>query len=416
MINNLKIIYDSIHKSIGIPKHILPVISEKVFQRLTGVKQLGLTYLVFPGAMHTRFEHSIGTYHLSTRVSQEINISEHDALTLQYSSLLHDSGHGPFSHTFDMILKNFYKTNHVEISSKIILGDILYKGENNIPYTMEKNDVSPKEVVNILKGENLKEEKKYLHEIIDGEADIDQIDYLLRDSYHTGVALGSIDHERLIKSFEIFNGHLVVGKKGINAAEGLTVGRNLMYSSVYFHKTVRIAEVMLERAIELKLLSLNNLEDIYLYDDAELIQWLMQSEGISRELAERIRFRKLYKKVVIIEELENLHKILPFFSEMYKQVNKKIEFENELSLKWTGKPYKVFIDIPEIETDSLKSDKIKGIKIVKDNQLLLLKNISPICEAISKKSLVPYKIMVICEEKYKENVKKEFDKLLTNIG
>jgi len=410
-----KIIYDSIHKSIGIPKHIQLVISEKVFQRLTWVKQLGLTYLVFPGAMHTRFEHSIGTYHLSTRVSQELNIDEHDALTLQYSSLLHDSGHGPFSHTFDTILKNFYKTNHVEISSKIILGDILYKGENNIPYTMEKNNVSPKEVVNILKGENLKEEKKYLHDIIDGEADIDQIDYLLRDSYHTGVALGSIDHERLIKSFEIFNGHLVVGKKGINAAEGLTVGRNLMYSSVYFHKTVRIAEVMLERAIELKLLSLSDLEDISLYDDAELIQWLMKPEGISKELAERIRFRKLYKKAVIIEELKN-DNILPFFSEMYKQANKKIEFENELSLKWTGKPYKVFIDIPEMEMGSLKSDKIKGIKIVKDNQLLLLKNISPICEAISKKSLVPYKIMAITEEKYKEDVKNEFEKLLKKIG
>ena len=255
--NNNKIIRDSIHGNIKLDTFFIKLLNSPELQRLYNIKQLGFAHLVFPGAHHSRLEHSLGAYYIASEISKAVNLNEEERDIIKCAALLHDVGHGPFSHTLETIIQNSLNLNHVELTKRIIFGkyDILQSEEKNfITYPqlceiLDKEGIDKNLLSNIIIGKNTN--KSYLVEILNSAIDADQIDYLIRDAFYTGVAYGIIDLQRFLQTLVIFNDKLVVHKKGVGVIENILMARNLMYSSVYFHKTVRITELMLLKSIEM---------------------------------------------------------------------------------------------------------------------------------------------------------------------
>jgi len=232
--NKLKIFNDPIYGFIHInDERIFDVIEHPFFQRLRRINQLGLTYLVYPGAIHTRFQHSMGSMYLMKTALQSlkekgIKISNEEFLSAQLAILLHDVGHGPFSHTLEFnILK---ETSHEEMGlllSEEINSDL--NGHLAMAISIIKNEYP----------------KKFLHQLLSSQLDMDRLDYLKRDSYFTGVNEGVIGTDRLIKMINVFQDQIVVESKGIYSVEKFLVARRIMYWQVYLHKTVLGAEQLL---------------------------------------------------------------------------------------------------------------------------------------------------------------------------
>lgn len=244
--NKKKIINDPVYGFISIPKEIIfDIIEHPFFQRLRRIKQLGLTHVVYPGALHTRFHHVIGAMHLMSqainvirRKGHEITPAEENGVLL--AILLHDIGHGPFSHALEHDIVT--GVSHEDISEFFMerLSEE-FNGELDLAISIFNNSYP----------------KKFLHQLVSSQLDMDRMDYLNRDSFYTGVSEGVIGSERIIEMFNVSNGELVLEEKGIYSIEKFIVARRLMYWQVYLHKTVVSAELMLimvlRRAKELSL-------------------------------------------------------------------------------------------------------------------------------------------------------------------
>ncbi len=237
--NKLKIFNDPIYGFITIPNsQIFDLIEHKYFQRLRRITQMGLSYLVYPGANHTRFHHAIGCMHLMQKAInvlrfKEVTISEEEEQALYSAILLHDIGHGPFSHAMEHSIVN--GVSHEEIS--LLFMEKLNK-EFNGSLTL---------AIKIFKGEY---ERPFLCELISSQLDMDRADYLKRDSFYTGVAEGNVNSERLITMLNVENDRLVVEEKGIYSVEKFLVARRFMYWQVYLHKTGLVAEQLLTRVLK----------------------------------------------------------------------------------------------------------------------------------------------------------------------
>ena len=236
--NKKKIINDPVYGFINVPNALLfDLIEHPFFQRMHRIKQLGLTYYVYPGAIHTRFHHAIGAMHLmqlalDSLKSKGHEITEEECNSTMIAILLHDIGHGPFSHALEhSIVKGL---NHESVS--LMFMEKLNK-EFNGQLSMAIAIFSDKYP------------KKFLHQLVSGQLDIDRLDYLNRDSFFTGVAEGVVSADRIIKMLEVVDDNLVVHEKGIYSIEKFIVARRLMYWQVYLHKTVLSAEKMLENIL-----------------------------------------------------------------------------------------------------------------------------------------------------------------------
>lgn len=230
-----KIFSDPIHGFITVPKGIiLRLIDHPYVQRLRRIRQLGLGYLVFPAAEHSRFSHAIGALELCQRVlknliEKDTTISDAEIRGTLIAILLHDVGHGPFSHTLEHTLIDDF--NHEQMSLKI-MHELNRQFEGELSTTIEIfTDQYP---------------KKFLHQLISSQLDIDRLDYLKRDSFFTGVSEGSVGINRILKTMRVFNGNVVIEKKGIYAIENYILSRRLMYMQVYLHKTVLSADSLLK--------------------------------------------------------------------------------------------------------------------------------------------------------------------------
>ncbi len=243
-INMFKIIQDPIWGPIEVKPEFLQIIDTKEFQRLHWIAQLGLCHMVFPGATHTRFQHSLGTMYIAEKMGEKLN-SKHMS-ELKAAALLHDIGHFPFSHSFESFFKEKYGISHESVSIDIISGR---EGSGQIKEIMEKHHIDPDTVVSILakSGEFPLEER-----IVSGPIDSDEIDYLARDSYFTGVNLLPFDFRRIVSVLMTDGESIFIEQKGIPAIESLLISRFLMYKSVYFHKTVRIIQKMVSRAVDME--------------------------------------------------------------------------------------------------------------------------------------------------------------------
>lgn len=231
-----KIFSDPVHGFITIPKGIiLKLIDHPYIQRLRRIRQLGLGYLVFPAAEHSRFSHAIGALELGQRVlknlrEKDTTISDAEVTGTLIAILLHDSGHGPLSHTLEHTL--IEGVNHEILSLKIMEQlNREYDGELSTAIEIFQ-DRYP---------------KKFLHQLISSQLDMDRLDYLKRDSFFTGVSEGSVGINRILKTMRVLNGNIVIEKKGIYAVENYILSRRLMYMQVYLHKTVLSADTLIRK-------------------------------------------------------------------------------------------------------------------------------------------------------------------------
>jgi hypothetical protein len=234
-----KIINDPVYGFITIDDPLIfEIISHPYYQRLRRIKQMALAYMVYPGAVHTRLHHSLGAYHLMTLAlaelsSKGIDITEEEKTSAKIAILLHDIGHGPFSHALEHVL--IEHMHHEELS--LMLMKKLDKEFNG----------ALKMAIDIF---THRYPKKFLHQLVSGQLDVDRMDYLTRDSFFTGVSEGVIGYDRIIKMLTVHEGELMVEEKAIYSIEKFLVARRLMYWQVYLHKTVLSAEMMLVRILE----------------------------------------------------------------------------------------------------------------------------------------------------------------------
>jgi hypothetical protein len=234
-----KIINDPVYGFITIDDElILDLIAHPYYQRLRRIHQMAMAHLVYPGAVHSRLHHSLGAYHLMRCALQEliskgVEITEQEQQAAKIAILLHDIGHGPFSHALEHELVE--GMHHEEISLLIIKElNKQFGGKLQMALDIFTNNYP----------------KKFLYQLVSGQLDVDRMDYLTRDSFFTGVIEGAIGYDRILKMFTVHHGELMVEEKGIYSIEKFLVARRLMYWQVYLHKTVLSAEQMLKRIIK----------------------------------------------------------------------------------------------------------------------------------------------------------------------
>ncbi len=371
--NKLKILNDPIYGFITIPNELIyDLIEHSYFQRLRRISQMGLSYLVYPGAHHTRFHHAIGCMHLMQKTihtlrSKGVVISEEEAVALSIAILLHDIGHGPFSHALEHSIVD--GISHEEIS-------LFFMRALN-----EEFDGKLTLAIEIFEGKN---SRKFLHQLISSQLDMDRLDYLKRDSFYTGVAEGNINSERLIAMLNVVNDELVVEEKGIYSAEKFIVGRRLMYWQVYLHKTGLVAEKMLvnllKRANELSKrgvslpaskafthflkneitednFDINTLEIFARLDDYDVLSaikdWISHEDKVLSSLSEMIINRQLLKI-----QLGNAESSEFDFEKILKEKKEALQLTDEEA------PYFIFKD--SVQNQAYDSSKSK-INIVYKN-------------------------------------------------
>jgi len=279
-----KQIKDPVHGYIEVPTPLVPLLDTEAVQRLRYIKQLGFVYLVYPGANHTRFEHSLGTMHLASLLARQLDLSKDDTLLVCTAALLHDIGHGPFSHASEKLRAEYGPFSHDEIGPFLITPEI-----SDI---LEENGTDPKEIAGIVAGNHR------LAEIIHGDLDVDRMDYLLRDAHYTGVPYGNLDAGRLIQSLVFTGDGLAIKESGIAAAESLLIARTLMGPSVYYHHVGRITEEMFLLAGRSHFAD-STPDSFMRMDDVTGTTLLMNSPSpVSKEMMHRIWRRDLYKRAV----------------------------------------------------------------------------------------------------------------------
>lgn len=255
-----KIINDPVYGFITIEdEFIYKIISHPFYQRLRRIHQMAMALLVYPGAVHTRLHHSLGAYHLMCNAIHELKskgvvITPGEEQAVKIAILLHDIGHGPYSHALEKIL--IKDASHEKISLLLMQKmNHQFEGKLQMAIDIFTNKYS----------------KKFLHQLVSGQLDMDRMDYLIRDSFFTGVSEGVIGYDRIIKMLTVHNGELMVEEKGIHSIEKFLVSRRFMYWQVYLHKTVLSAEKMLvkiiERAREIKAKSPSKVFNIFLNEE-----------------------------------------------------------------------------------------------------------------------------------------------------
>ncbi len=274
---------DPIHGSIVLEDWVVPIIDHAEFQRLRRVGQLGTAHLVYPGAHHRRFEHSLGAYHLAGELAKALGLAEAERKTVQAGALLHDVGHGPFSHAFEELFiadGDRHEQTSVDLVRWGPLGDLLRQG-----------GLDPVAVSELVLG------RGELAKLVSGPIDADRMDYLLRDAHYTGVK-SSVDPDRLMRVLTRHDEHgVVLNEAGILSAESLLAMRFLMYPAVYLHHTVRASESMLQAAIMAAVeQEAFTLKEVSRETDDGLLARLRAAGGVAAELTLRLDRRRLYKR------------------------------------------------------------------------------------------------------------------------
>ncbi|MCD6189628.1 MAG: HD domain-containing protein [Thermococcus sp.] len=411
-----KIIHDPLHGSMKIKGLILELVKTPEFQRLRGIKQLGLAYLVFPGANHTRFEHSLGTYYVSKRLGEEVELDEYERTLLQVGALLHDIGHGPFSHTFEQIYKHYVKEyDHMHLGQNLILGKVdIIEGEVEdrrlIPEILDEYGIEPKEVADLVLGRC---HKRYLGQAIHGDVDVDQLDYLMRDAHYTGVAHGIVDFERILKTLKIHEDELLVDEKGVEAVEGMMVARSLMYSRVYFHHTVKIAEGMLTRALEFALEE-DHLWDFWRMNDCRVLVELEDLEGYPSEIVKRIKYRDLFKGAVLASADELSTEEKREFLNAYRNIKKRQDIERRLADAVGAREGEVIIEF-SIADLMLSEPRLKSTEIgvlLHDGNIQPLTKVTPLANALKRRQTPRWAVLIASPSKYVEEIRRIWKKVI----
>ncbi|MBN2478108.1 HD domain-containing protein [Candidatus Micrarchaeota archaeon] len=360
------IIKDEIHGNIEFTELEKGIIDTEEFQRLRRIKQLAMTNLVYPSATHTRFEHAIGTLHLSSLICEKLGINGEEKEKIRLYALLHDIGHVAFSHETEKILSN-------------VMGSHEFIGAKKITDT-EIADVigaqyEPEEIIEI--------SKKPFGQIVSSDIGSDRMDYLQRDAHNTGVAYGIIDIDRIIHTVFFEDGILGIKNSGLEAAESLLIGRFLMFSTVYMHPTVRIASAMLQSALLFAIDSGDiQPEEVLNLSDDEVLMRLISSRNENAG----IMGRRLIKR--------DLMKVAYSF-ELSPETEEKIE---ELELAAAETAPETILDMP------VQISKPVSIMVKTENEMKKLDELSELVNSLKYAEEKRKKVLVLCNRENREDV------------
>ena len=374
-------IIDPIHDFIRVYEHELSIIDNPIFQRLRRIRQLSGAHLTYPAAQHTRFEHSLGVMHIAGQAGAtlaEKGVLQTDNIEiLRLAALLHDIGHGPFSHLFEEIIQE-KKISHEDFGKQIIL-------KSEIGDNLSKNGFDKKLITKIAFGNS---KFQYLNEIVSGALSADMMDYLLRDGYFTGAEHAKIDHKRITQSLDVHKKKLALERSALYSFESMMHSRYQMFKAVYFHKTVRAAEVMLLEALRLSDDEFGftnfNLDEYVNLTDEYVLSNLISSNSSklnrAKKLAQDYQNRKLLKCV--------FERILTSRSNLKK--TKTEELRMQISRKSKVNESEIFVDssvTPSIPLAPSKNESKSIILITNENGKSWAKNMPiseiPVVSAIS---------------------------------
>ncbi len=388
----MKTIKDPVHGDIQVSPEILHLLDSHYLQRLRYIRQLGFSFLVYPGAQHTRFEHSLGTMHLAGLLADHIELSGPEKLLVTASALLHDIGHGPFSHAAEGLIMEILHREHTEILD-------LLKGPE-LSTILQKIGLLPDDVYEMISGTHP------LGSIIHGDLDVDRMDYLLRDAHYTGTPYGTVDALRLIRSTNLVDGKITLHESGIQAAESLLIARTLMRPAVYYHHVSRIGEKMFSAALyaHIKPDMENRLKDLYMADDSACMQTLLQSDiKTARNFIKDLYERKLYKRVLYAG-----HEEAAKFRQPDNSIIREHEIATEIAEKAGVSPDKVLVDIPAYPKDMWMEVQVQG-----KNQLIPLEDVSPLITTLNETRRRQWMIGVYaqkdCKTQIREAAREVFD-------
>lgn len=350
-------IVDPIHDFIRIYEPEIKVIDTPVFQRLRRIRQLAGAHLVYPSAQHSRFEHSLGVMHIAGQAAGVLKdkgfLNLDDVADLRLGGLLHDVGHGPFSHLFEEVLQKKKKITHEEIGKKLIL-------QTEIGDFLSDSGFDKKFLTQLAFGIS---KHQFMNEIISGGLSADMMDYLPRDGYFTGAEHAKIDFKRIVQSLGVYDKKLSLDRSSLYSFESMMISRYQMFKAVYFHKTVRSAEVMLLESMsladnELEFTSYDLEKYIQLTDEfviSKLISLPQKSSDLKRasKLAKDYQNRRLLKCV--------FEKIL---TRKEKLGTKSPEIKKEISKKSKVDESEIFIDISTTPTIPLTPSKKESQSII----------------------------------------------------
>jgi HD superfamily phosphohydrolase len=338
-------IKDPVHGYVYITEEEKEIIDSYPVQRLHRLRQLAGAEFVYPGANHTRFEHSIGVMHLASRVAENPNISQYigedEAKMVRIAGLLHDVGHGPFSHVFEQLLDKELNQTHEDITQWIVKN-----GE--LKDMLKRMGHKPEDVGKLAVGKLHKPGKAFLDQIISSAVDVDKQDFIVRDTYHTGAEYGFIDIFRLIHTLDVLEGDLAVDIGALSALESLIIARIESFKSIYFHRVGRAAQIMLAMAMEkandeLGLTSFKTPEEYLAMDDYTV--WTMlknckKSNRIIRNLERRKMLKCAYERTFYEKDkvVSNL------FS---REANRK-QLQTDIAREAKVETESVIIDVPTV--------------------------------------------------------------------
>jgi HD superfamily phosphohydrolase len=342
-------IRDPIHGYIKITKEERELIDSIFVQRLRRIHQLAGAYLVYPGGMHTRFEHVLGTMHVAGLIGQSVagkaGLRDDDIQELRIAALLHDVGHGPFSHLFEEVLSEKTDLSHEDISQRIV-------SESDIADVLRRNGYQPSKMSQLCVGKS--KGQPFLNQVIAGGLSADMMDYLLRDTYFTGVEYGKVDIQRVIDSLGVSNdGHLMLERAALYAFEALLIARYEMFKAVYFHRTVRAAELMLAHSMtladkELRLTDLSRIDRVLRLTDEVVLQQLADLEPHTPELKMAQKLAANYMQRRLVKCV--FEKVMQRKDRTIQRIFSKKRFRDELAsdiAQSAGvKPEHIYVDVP----------------------------------------------------------------------
>lgn len=372
------ILKDPLYGFINIDAPFDDLIETEYFQRLRNIKQLGQSYLIYPSANHSRFEHSIGAFYLAKKFTEKLKMEYKNEFIA--AALLHDIGHYPFSHAIEKYIEMLNGVKHENQTLNLIkntrIADILKKRKLNIGVIRD-----------LILGKG-----KY-GKLISGEIDVDRLDYLKRDSYYTGVAYGVIEIDVILKSISMKEKNYIADIKYLPAFESILISRYLMYSMVYMHHKTVIANAMLRAAFmeafkEGEIL----IDDLFKYDDVDFIGILRNSRSAASKIIHQVAMRNFYEEAIIFkkDDLDDLERL--------KNLKAIIEAEKNIAAELGIKNYELLINI-------LNFPKTRKSEILINPSGQNLEKISPIVKSLNGAEWNHWFIGVYCPKHCLKKVK-----------
>lgn len=382
-------IRDSLHGYIQLDREEKDIVDSPEMQRLRRIRQLGLSSLVYPSATHTRFQHSLGVMYLAGEFAESLDLDEERRKELRIAGLLHDSGHGPFSHASELVAEK-EGISHEKLSCQVVdrLED-LYSAD-------------PRRIKKIIQGE------LEIGQVVAGDIDADRMDYLLRDAHSSGLEHGNIDISTVIRLAQIDSRRLVFDYKAVQALESLFTARFHMIKSLYKHHASQIAEKMLQRSLENWLEQKHSVGELMSMDDYQAHCRLQNSEGASRTLYRRITERRLYKRALVWDEDKVSRDALRSLENRIKDPRK---VEKEIAETAGVEEEKVIIDPPK--TPSISSI---DVNVKKNGEVKSFSEMSPIPGSLKEAEWRTVAMKVYSPEEEREKVREASENILENYS